>query len=71
MEAILNSFFQQMLLSTAYVTGTEDISSKQITLSITTRSVDFEYILKFEKRLFKWHNRKKLKTFLGGKADPR
>ena len=26
MEAILNSFFQQMLLSTAYVTGTEDIA---------------------------------------------
>lgn len=64
-------FFHSTNIECWHVTGTEDISSEQITLNITTRSVDFEYILKFEKRLLKWPNRKKLKTFLGGKADPR
>lgn len=34
MEAILNSFIQQMLLSADYVTGTGDNNSEQITLNI-------------------------------------
>lgn len=52
MEAILNSFIQQMLLSADYVTGTGDNSSEQITLNIIVRCIRVWTYFKIRKETF-------------------